>query len=86
MMGVTLLPGYKMVSSSLRPSSSPHQPRKSFVSARSLVRDCPTFLSAETHEDHLDRDTWLQSYQEEKQGLRYYSVYTLINREEYFRL
>ena len=81
MMDKTLFHGHNLVSSFLRPSSSPQQPRKFFVSARSLVRNCPDSLTAATHYDHPDRDTWLLSYQEENQGLHNHSVYTLIYQE-----
>ena len=60
----TLFPVHNMVSSFLRPYISHNQPRASFVYARSLLCDCPASLSAVTHEDHPDRDTWIMSYQE----------------------
>ena len=78
MMDETLFPGHNLVSSFLRPSRSPQQPHALFVSARSLVCNCPASLTADTHDDHPDRDTWLHSYQEDKQGIHDHSVYTVI--------
>ena len=80
------VPGHNMVSYFMQPSRSPNQPCALFVSAHSLLLNHPASLYAATHKYHPDRYTWLQSYQEEKQGLRDHSVYTVINREDYQRL
>ena len=86
MMDKNLSPVHNLIPSFLQPSSSPHQLHTSFVSAQYLVRDCPAFLTAVTHGDHPDQETWLQIYQEEKQSLYNHSVYTVIDRDEYQRL
>ena len=64
MMDETLFPNHNLFSSLLRSSSSHHPPRASFISACSVVRDCPDSLTAATHADHPERYTWLLSYQE----------------------
>ena len=83
MMDKTLFPSHNMVSYFLRPPRSPNQLRASFFSVLSLLRKRPAFLSAATHQDHLDQYTWLKIYQEEKQGLLYHLIYTVIIQEEY---
>jgi hypothetical protein len=40
-----------------------------FVSALNLHRECPPTLLKALADTHPDREVWLQSYKEEKEGL-----------------
>ena len=56
------------------------------VSARNLERDTPASLLLALHDSHPDRDTWLASFQEEKEGLQNVDTFIKINLEEYRQL
>ena len=81
-----LIPGH-VSHSFLRPSSSPTQstfdPVASFVSAVNLHRECPPTLLKALADSHPDREVWLASYQEEKQGIESLNTYRKISLGEY---
>ena len=56
------------------------------VSARNLKADCPPSLLRALDDDFIDRATWLESYYEEKTGLKDRNTYVEIILQEYLRL
>ncbi len=81
-----LVPGH-VSQSFLCPSHSPNQstfdPVASFVSAVNLHRECPPTLLKAHADSHPDRDIWLESYREEKQGIESLDTYRKITLGEY---
>jgi hypothetical protein len=81
-----LVPGH-VSHSFLRPSNSPRQstfdPVASFVSAVNLHRECPPTLLKALADSHPDREVWLESYREEKQGIESLDTYRKITLGEY---
>jgi hypothetical protein len=84
-----LLPGH-VAHSFLRdqslPTSSTFDPVTSFVSAVNLHWDCPPSLIKALAELHPDRDVWLNSYYEEKQGIESLETYCKITLGKYCAL
>jgi hypothetical protein len=82
----TLVPGH-VAHSFLRPTDSPNQstfdPVASFVSAVNLHRKCPPTLLKALADSHPDREIWLESYREEKQGIESLDTYRKITLGEY---
>ena len=58
----------------------------SHVSAQHLKAPCPPSLLKALNEDFVDRSTWLDSYNEEKNGLLENDTYVEISLQEYRRL
>ena len=56
------------------------------MSARHLKEPCPPSLLNALNGDFTDRSTWLDSYNEEKNGLLENNTYVEINLQEYRRL
>ena len=81
-----LVPGH-VSHSFLRPSTSPHHstfdPVASFVSAVNLHRECPPTLLKALADSHPDREIWLASYREEKEGMQSLDTYRKITLGEY---
>ncbi len=71
----------------LRPLTSPHQstfdPAASFVSAVNLHCECPPTLLKALADSHPDREIWLASYLEEKEGIKSLDTYRKITLGEY---
>ena len=86
-----LLPGHiahtfirsPSVSTPSSATPSTFDPVASFVSALNLHRDCPPTLLKALSDSHPDREIWLQSYAEEKQGLQSLDTYKKITLGEY---
>ena len=72
-----LIPGHSASSFRRKPSSA------SFVSAASLLRECPRSLLSALAPKHPDRNTWLSSFQEEKDGLKSQDTYDVLTLEQY---
>ncbi len=67
-----LLPGHvahSFIRSPVSPLFLKFDPVASFVSALNLHRECPPMLLKALADTHPDREVWLQSYKEEKEGL-----------------
>ena len=77
-------------SSSLRPSTTAASTSTpvyaSHVSVRNLKAPCPPSLLKALNEDFVDRSTWLDSYNKEKEGLFENDTYVEISLQEYRRL
>jgi len=71
-----LYPGHS-ISSLIRDTSA------NFVSAASLLRECPRSLLTALAPTHPDRETWLLSFDEEKHGIRSQDTYEVINLAQY---
>jgi len=77
-----LIPGHQ--------SSSFHCPRlihnfpmsASHVTAIHLKRECPRSLLTGLHPTHPDRNTWMESFREEKSGIKSQDTYVKINLAE----
>ena len=54
-----------------------------FVSATSLLRDCPRSLLTALDASHPDRDTWLLAFREEKDGIQSQHTYDVLSLAEY---
>ena len=72
----TLLPGHSL-GSFLQDQSA------SFVSAASLLRECPRSLLCALTLTHPDRNVWLVSFQEEKDGIKLQDTYDVLTLEQY---
>ncbi len=81
-----LVPGH-VLHSFLRPpgspSSSTYDPVASFVSAVNLHKDCPPSFLKALADSHPDREVWLQSYYEEKRGVKSLGTFCKISLCEY---
>ena len=55
----------------------------SFVSAAGLVQECPWSLLSALANTHPDRDVWLQSFCEEKNGIESLGTYDKISLADY---
>jgi hypothetical protein len=67
-----LLPGHvahSFICSPVSPLPLTFDPVASFVSALNLHRECPPTLLKALTDTHPDHEVWLQSYNEEKEGL-----------------
>jgi hypothetical protein len=71
-----LLPGHTW--SSFDCTASAHH-----VSAHNLLRKCPCSLLTALDTNHPDRDVWLESFQEEKNGIESLNTYDKISLAEY---
>ena len=71
-----LYPGHSS-SSFLRNQSA------NFVSAASLLRECPRSLLSALAPTHPDRATWLASFKEEKDGIIAQDTYDILNLAQY---
>ena len=58
----------------------------SHVSVRNLKTPCPLSLLNALHEDYVDRSTWLDSYNKEKDTFIENDTYVEISLQEYRRL
>ena len=81
-----LFPGHKTVSSFLRSNTLNNAPSANFVSAKNLLAPCPPSLVKAIHPSNPDRQVWLDSYAEEKQGLIDHDVYDTISKKQYLAL
>ncbi len=54
-----------------------------FVSAVSLLQECPSSLLTALAATHPDCDTWLLSFHEEKDGINSQDTYDILNLAEY---
>jgi hypothetical protein len=75
-----LLSGQHSMSSFLRD----HAAR--FVSATTLLQECPRSLLTALHVTHPDRDTWLLAFREDKDGIQSQDTYDVISLTEYCAL
>jgi len=82
----TLIPGHGQISSFLKPNSSNNAPSAKFVSAKNLLSPCPPSLQQALHPTNPDRHIWLDSYNEEAQGLLDHDVYERISKKDYLAL
>jgi len=71
-----LYPGHS-ISSLIRDTSA------NFVSAASLLRECPRSLLTALAPTHPDRETWLLSFEEEKNGIKSQDTYDVIDLAQY---
>ena len=71
-----LLPGHSS-GSFLRDQSA------SFVSAASLLWECPRSLFSASAPTHPDRSVWLASFREEKDGIKLKDTYDVLTLEQY---
>lgn len=70
------------LSSFLHPNSSNNEPSANFVSSKKyLFGPCPPSLQKAIHSTNPDHDTWLKSYNEEKQGLECLDVFECIKKD-----
>jgi hypothetical protein len=67
-------------SSSLGNTSSP---LANFVSAASLLRECPRSLLTALAPTHPDRETWLLGFHKEKDGIKSQDTYDVIDLAQY---
>ena len=82
-----LIPGHSAVSSFLRPSTTnANAPALNFVSAKNILGPCPPSLVKAIHPSNPDRQVWLDSYNEEKDGLQELDVYEKISKKRYLEL
>ena len=81
----TLIPSWSY-STFLRPASTHMHINVSHVSACHLKESCPASLRQALASSHPDRDTWLESYYEEKQALVDNDTYVKLSLAEYRRL
>ena len=81
-----LVPGHTTVSSFLRPLSSRTAHSANLVSAKNLLSQCPPSLVKALDPSNPDRDIWLQSYNEEKDGLIANDTYERISKKRYLAL
>ncbi len=58
----------------------------SFVSAANLTWDCPRSLLSTLTETHPDREIWMQSFWEEKDGIKAQNTYDKITLAQYCAL
>jgi hypothetical protein len=72
----TLLPGHSL-GSFIRDQSA------SFVSAASLLRECPRSLLSALAPTHPDCSIWLASFREEKDGIKSQDTYKVLALEQY---
>ena len=81
-----LIPGH-VLHTFLRSPASPQQstfdPVASFVSAVNLHKECPPTLLKALADSHPDREVWMQSYFEEKQGIESMGTFRKITLGEY---
>ena len=67
----------------LKPGWENHPQLSAFnVSAKNIQHPCPPTLNKALHPSHLDRDTWLQSYNQEYSDLQNMNVYDTISQDE----
>ncbi len=79
-----LIPGHSSGSFLRDPSSASRDPSSaSMVSAASLLRACPRSLLSALAPTHPDRDTWLASFREEKDGIKSQDTYDVLTLEQY---
>ncbi len=79
-----LIPGHQTSSFQCPP---PHNnATASFISTTILKGECPCSLLTGLHPSHPDRDTWLESFREEKSGIQSQDTYNKITLAEYCTL
>jgi hypothetical protein len=81
-----LLPGHishTFLRSPTSPQLSTFDPVASFVSALNLHKECPPTLLKALADSHPDREVWLQSYKEEKSGLKSLNTYCKLTLSKY---
>ncbi len=71
-----LIPGHSS-------SSFIRQQSANFVSAATLLRECPRSLLSALDSTHPDRNTWLASFWEEKDGIRSQDTYEVLTLDQY---
>ena len=82
-----LFPGHSTVRSFLRSATSDKNPPSlNYVSAKQLLSPCPPSLCKDLDSSNPDRQVWMDSYKEEKQGLIDHEVYAKIPRNKYLAL
>jgi hypothetical protein len=81
-----LIPGHDshtFLCSSASPQQLPFDRATSFVSAVNLHHECPPTLLRALADSHADCKVWLQSYYEEKQGIKSLGTFKKITLGEY---
>jgi hypothetical protein len=84
-----LIPGHvshTFLCSSASPQQSTFDPVALFVSVVNLYHECPPTLLRALADSHPDREVWLQSYYEEKQGIESLGTFKKITLDEYWAL
>ena len=80
-------PSHSTVSSFLKSATScKNPPSLNYVSAKNLLSPCPPSLCKSLDPSNPDHQVWLNSYNEEKQGLIYHEVYEKISKSQYLAL
>ena len=82
-----LFPGHSTVSSFLKSATSEkNDPSLNYVSAKHLLSPCPPSLCKALDTSNPDQQVWMDSYNEEKQGLIDHEVYKKISKNHYLSL
>jgi hypothetical protein len=81
-----IVPGHTQITSFLKSMTANTTPSLKFVSAKNLFNPCPPSLVKALHPNNPDRQVWLDSYNEEKEGLRECDVYEPISKKQYLAL
>ena len=78
---------HSTVSSFLKSSTSDkNSPSINYVSVKHLISPCPPYLYKALDSSNPDRQVWMDSYKEEKQGLIDHEVYEKISKNQYLSL
>ena len=82
-----LFSGHSTVSYFLRSATSEkNTPSLNYVSTKHLLSPCPPSLCKSLDSSNPDRQVWMDSYKEEKQGLIDHEVYEKISKNQYLSL
>ncbi|KAL7538082.1 hypothetical protein ACHAWF_005990, partial [Thalassiosira exigua] len=81
-----LIPGHSTVSPYLCPSSKNNAPSANVVSVKNILSPCPSSLLQALHPSNPDKHVWLDSYLEEKGGLKSLNVFDRISKKQYLTL
>ena len=80
-------PSHSTVSSSLKAATScKNEPLLNYISVKYIISPCPPSLFKSLDPSNSDRHVWLDSYNENKQGLIYHYVYNKISKSQYLAL
>ena len=82
-----LFPGHSTVSSFLKSATScQNAPSLNYVFAKHSISPCPPSIFKALDPSNPDCQVWIDSYNEEKQGLINYEVYEKISKIQYLAL
>ena len=82
-----LFPGHSTVRSFLKSATSfKNTPSLNYIYAKHLISACLPYLCKSLDPSNLDCQVWLESYNEEKQGLIDHEVYEKISKSQYLAL